>query len=49
VFYFDQQKGFLVSNDFTMNVDLTAAVTGQQNMTIPITQTGSVKINLLAN
>ena len=49
VFYFDQKKGCMVSSDLTMNTDLTAAVTGQQNMTIPISQSGSVKINLLAN
>ncbi len=47
--YFDEKAGMLVSEDSKIDMDLTAAVKGQQNMTIPITQSGKYRHVLLGN
>jgi len=48
VAYVDAKSGMLIASDGTMDSDMTAAVTGQQNMTIPITQSGTSKHVLIA-
>jgi hypothetical protein len=47
--YFDEKAGLLVVEDTKMEMEMTAAVKGQQNMTIPISQSGTVKHVLLPN
>jgi hypothetical protein len=37
-FYFDPLQGRIVSDDFTLDTDLTMAMTGANTMTIPMTQ-----------
>ncbi len=48
VMYFDQKMGVFVGEEGTTDMELTAAVTGQQNMTIPITSSTKMKHVLLA-
>jgi hypothetical protein len=45
--YFDPKAGLMVAEEGKMDVELTAAVTGAQNMTIPITQSATQKHVLL--
>lgn len=45
--YFDPKAGLMVADEGKMDVELTAAVTGAQNMTIPITQSATQKHILL--
>jgi hypothetical protein len=45
--YFDPTAGLMVAEEGKMDVELTAAVTGAQNMTIPITQSATQKHVLL--
>jgi hypothetical protein len=45
--YFDSKAGLMVAEEGKMDVELTAAVTGAQNMTIPITQSATQKHILL--
>lgn len=47
VIYFAPEEGLLVSIESITDLEMTAAVTGQQNMTIPITQTVNSKMILL--
>jgi hypothetical protein len=47
VMYFDEKKGVFVGEEGTTDMELTAAVTGQQNMTIPITSVTKMKHVLL--
>jgi hypothetical protein len=47
--YFDDKAGMLFSEDSRIDMDLTAAVKGQQNMTIPITQQGTYRHMFLGN
>jgi hypothetical protein len=49
VMYYDDQKGVFVGEEGKTDMEMTAAVTGQQNMTIPITSTTKMKHILLAN
>jgi hypothetical protein len=46
--YVDGKSGMLIAADGKMESDMTAAVTGQQNMTIPINQSGTTKHVLIA-
>ncbi len=47
--YFDHAKGLLVSDESTMDVESTIAVTGQQNMTIPMTSSVKTVRELLGD
>jgi hypothetical protein len=47
--YFDEKAGLLISEDSKIEMEMTAAVKGQQNMTIPISQSGTSKHLLLAD
>lgn len=47
VAYFDRSAGVFVGDEGKSDMELTAAVTGQQNMTIPISQTTTMKHVLL--
>ncbi len=49
VAYFDTSAGVFVGDEGKSDMELTAAVTGQQNMTIPISQTMTMKHVLLPN
>jgi len=49
VLYFDDKAGVLVAEEGKTEMELTAALTGQQNMTIPITTSSKMKHVLLAN
>jgi hypothetical protein len=46
-FYFDEKAGVGVAEEGKLDLELTAAVTGQQNMTIPISQSATSKHVLL--
>jgi hypothetical protein len=46
-FWFDNDKGLFISEEFTMTQDLTIAITGQTQMTIPSSQTINMKVNLI--
>lgn len=48
VMYFDQKKGVFIGEEGKTEMEMTAAVTGQQNMTIPITSSTKMKHVLLA-
>jgi hypothetical protein len=45
--YFDAKAGLAIAEDGKADVEMTAAVTGQQNMTIPITQSSTQRHVLL--
>lgn len=45
--WFDEKAGVSVRTEGTSSLELTAALTGPQNMTIPITQSGSYTSRLL--
>jgi hypothetical protein len=45
--YFDEKAGIILLDEGKQNMEMTAAVTGQQNMTIPITQSSTSKHVLL--
>ncbi len=47
--WFDHAKGLLVSDESTRDVESTVAVTGQQNMTIPMTTTTRNTVQLLGD
>jgi hypothetical protein len=47
VVYFDDRAGLFVGEEGKTDMEMTAAVTGQQNMTIPITSTVKAKHILL--
>lgn len=47
--YFAPEEGILVSTESQMDLESTAAITGQMNMTIPITQSIKSSLNLLAD
>jgi len=49
VAYFDNREGIFVGDEGNTEMELTAAVTGQQNMTIPISQSTKTKHILLAD
>jgi hypothetical protein len=42
-FFFDENGGLLVADNGKFNNEMTAAVTGAQNMTIPISQVGTMR------
>jgi len=46
-FFFDEKSGVMVADDGKFNNEMTAAITGAQNMTIPISQVGTMKHSLL--
>ena len=45
--WFDQKSGIIIAKDNTSDQDLTMALTGQMQMTIPITQTNISKFTLI--
>jgi Family of unknown function (DUF6263) len=45
--WFDQQSGLIIAKESTNEQDLTMALTGQMQMTIPITQTVNSKFTLI--
>jgi len=45
--WFDQKSGVIIAKDNTSDQDLTMALTGQMQMTIPITQTNISKFTLI--
>jgi hypothetical protein len=45
--YFDDKAGLVVKEEGQNDTDLTAAITGQQNMTIPMTQSAKVTRTLM--
>jgi hypothetical protein len=47
--YFDHVKGLLVRDESTRDVESTVAVTGQQNMTFPMTTTTKTTVELLGD
>jgi hypothetical protein len=47
--YFDHVKGLIVHDESTRDVESTVAVTGQQNMTIPMTTSTKTTLDLLGN
>jgi len=47
--YFDHVKGLLVGDESTRDVESTLAVTGQQNMTIPMTTSTKSSLELLGD
>ena len=49
VVYFDDRAGVFVADEGKTDMEMTAALTGQQNMTIPISSTTTMKHVLLAN
>jgi len=46
-YWFDQEKGIFVAEEFTMTQDLIIAITGQTQMTIPSSQTINMKVMLI--
>jgi hypothetical protein len=42
IWYFDPQEGISVAEDGAMDTDVTVAMTGQQNMTMPITTSSKI-------
>lgn len=47
-FFFDESSGLLVVDNGKFTNEMTAALTGAQNMTIPISQVGTMRHTLLA-
>jgi hypothetical protein len=47
IVYFDEKAGFVIGEEGKTDIELTAALTGQQNMTIPISQSMTQKHVLL--
>ncbi len=47
--YFDHAKGILVSDESARDIESTIAVTGQQNMTIPMTTSSKSTVELLGD
>lgn len=48
-FFFDENSGMLVADEGKFTNEMTAALTGAQNMTIPISQVGRMRHTLLTN
>jgi hypothetical protein len=49
VFYFDDKAGIFVADEGKTDMEMTAAITGQQNMTIPISSSTKMKHVLLTD
>jgi hypothetical protein len=46
-YWFDAEKGLFIAEEFTLNQDITIAITGQTQMTIPSSQTINMKVFLI--